>query len=122
MNKKRILTLVIVILLVRVCLLFFLKVGKKTVNKSFYELELDADYANSLMWTYTFSKDNIIEVRDSEYIEKDNGKGVQHYEFIGINKGSVVVTFKYQKDGSNEVLDTKKITLVVDKNLNIKKK
>lgn len=97
MNKKRILTLVIVILLVIVCLLFFLKVGKKTVNKSFYELELDADYANSLMWTYTFSKDNIIEVRDSEYIEKDNGKGVQHYEFIGINKGSVVVTFKYQK-------------------------
>ena len=99
-----------------------MKVGKKTVNKSFYELELDADYANSLMWTYTFSKDNIIEVRDSEYIEKDNGKEVQHYEFIGINKGSVVVTFKYQKDGSNEVLDTKKITLVVDKNLNIRKK
>ena len=98
MNKKRILTLVIVILLVIVCLLFFLKVGKKTVNKSFYELELDADYANSLMWTYTFSKDNIID------------------------KGSVVVTFKYQKDGSNEVLDTKKITLVVDKNLNIRKK
>ena len=47
---------------------------------------------------------------------------VQQYEYIGINKGSVVVTFKYQKDGSNEVLDTKKITLVVDKNLNIKKK
>ena len=46
MNKKRILTFVIVVLLVIVCLLFFLKVGKKTVNKSFYELELDADYAN----------------------------------------------------------------------------
>lgn len=117
MNKKRILTIVIIVLLILVFLLFFFKVGSKRVNKSYYEVNLNAEYENGLMWTYTISKDNIVEIRNAEY--KD---GVQHYEFIGINKGQVDIVFSYQKEGTKDIIDTKKYTLVVDKSLNIRKR
>lgn len=116
MNKKNML-IIIVILIILVSLLFIFKVGKKTVNKSFYEIDLDANYELDNMWEYTFSEDNIVEVRKSEY-NTDTNK--QHYEFIGLKKGKVEVIFKLKNE--EKIIEEKTIILVVDRKLNIKEK
>lgn len=119
MNKKRVLTIVIIILLIVVSFLFVFKVGRKNINKSYYAVDLDASYETSQMWSYKFSEDGIVEVRKSEY---DGNTQKQHFEFIGLKKGKVDVTFEYKNIESTDTIKQEKITLVVDKKLNIKKK
>lgn len=119
MNKKRILTIIIIILLIFVTFLFFFKIGKKSVNKSFYAVDLDASYETSQMWSYIISEDGIVEVRKSEY---DDTTHKQHFEFIGLKKGKVDVTFEYKNIDATDTIKQEKITLIVDKNLNIRKK
>ena len=118
MKKKHLLLILIFILACVVIYLYFS--GRKTVsNQNSYIMELDADFSTKEMWTYTFSNDGIIEVKDSEYIEEENGaKGKQHFEFIGLKKGTVTITFECKNSETKQ----EKVTLVVDKNLNIKKK
>lgn len=114
MNKKSMLIIIIALIIV-VLILFVFKIGKKNINKSYYEIDLDANYELNNMWDYTFSEDGIVEVKKSEY---DNETNKQHYEFIGLKKGKVEVIFKLKNE--EKIIEEKSIILKVDKKLNIK--
>lgn len=122
MKKKHLLLILIFILAGVVVYLYFS--GKKTLhNQNSYTMDLDANYTAKEMWTYTFSDDGIIEVKDSEYIEGENGaKGKQHFEFIGLKKGTVTIIFECKNLETSDAIKQEKVTLVVDKKLTIKKK
>ena len=90
-----------------------------------YTVKLDANATTNYFWNYEFSEEGIVEVVKDEYIEDTNSEelvgvgGTQVYEFKGLTEGEVIITFKYQQNGSDEIAEIKTVTLTVDKNLNV---
>lgn len=95
------------------------------VKDKTYTINLDANAATGYTWTYTANKEGIVKETANEYTPNETEEdmtgtgGVQTYSFEGVKKGNVVLTFKYMKADSDEIAQTKQITLSVDDNGNI---
>ncbi|MGN0537535.1 MAG: protease inhibitor I42 family protein [Acutalibacteraceae bacterium] len=95
------------------------------VQDKTYTINLDANATTGYTWTYTVNKEGIVKETANEYTpNKTEGDvagtgGVQTYSFEGVKKGNVILIFKYMKADSDEIAQTKKITLYVDDNGNI---
>ena len=115
---------VIVVLIVFAVIYFFLR-DDSSKN---YVLKLEANSTTGFLWDYELSEDGVVEVVKDDYIEKENKEGLvgvggtQVYEFKGLHQGEVTVLLKYKKNGTTEIAEEKTIKLVVDENLDVKKK
>lgn len=110
----------IVVLLV-ICLLL---VGCAEKNKN-YTLKLDGNYSTGYTWEYVIETEGIVEVVKDTYETEETdlvgAPGTQIYEFKGLKEGKTKITFTYAKSfEENSEVETKVITLEVDKNLNVK--
>ena len=69
---------------------------------------------------------NIIEEfrqhKNEENAEKQAAYLRHQFEFIGLKKGTVTITFECKNLETSDAIKQEKVTLVVDKKLNIKKK
>lgn len=121
--KKYILPIILVIALIIVLI-----VVKPKTSKT-YKLELESNATTGFSWSYTIDKSGIVEFVKNEYVPNESNESVgvggkQIYEIKGISAGTVTINFEYKQqwDAETEPEKTKTITLVVDKNLNIKEK
>lgn len=114
---------IIVVLLIVVFIIFKPKIT------SLYKLELEANATTGYSWSYSVDKEGIVEFVKDEYISNETNElvgvgGKQIYEIKGLKKGKVVIKFEYKRSWEENIdpIETKTITLMVDKNLNVKEK
>lgn len=123
--KKRIFIIIITILLVVIGALVIIRLFPKTLK-----LELEANATTGYSWSYSLSQENIVKFVKDEYVSSKNDSkltgvgGKQVYEIKGLKEGEVTITFKYSRSWETDIepIETKTITLIVEKNLKVKEK
>ena len=115
------------VIVVLVFLLIYIIFFKMNSGKN-YVIKFDANSTTGYFWNYELSDESIVEVVKDSYEENAVDEdivgvgGTQTYEIKGLKKGEVTILFTYQQVGSGDIGDEKKVTLVIDSNLNVKEK
>ena len=122
MNKKIVIGLILIIILVLVCVFCIIP---KIMRSNTIELTYKTNGGVPYRWEYEIEDDSIVEfvetknVTPKKYKELDGGLVYINYVFRGLKEGKTTVTFKYVNIVDNSIDKEDKVTLKVDKNKNI---
>ena len=115
-NKK---TIIIVIIILVILAVFIVLINSKKVN----EVVLKTKGGVSYLWEYMIENDGIIELEEKESEEKTRnvigGEKEQHFVFKGLKEGTTTITFDHRNIVENNVTNTKKYKVTVNKKLEV---
>ena len=117
MKNKKVIIIVGVILIILVSIIIL--INSKKVN----EVVLKTKGGVSYLWEYNIENNNIIELEEKESEEKTKnvvgGEKEQHFIFKGLKEGTTTITFDHRNIVENNVTNTKKYKVTVDKKLEV---
>ena len=115
-NKK---TIIIVGIILVILAVFIVLINSKKVN----EVVLKTKGGVSYLWEYMIENDGIIELEEKESEEKTRnvigGEKEQHFVFKGLKEGTTTITFDHRNIVENNVTNTKKYKVTVNKKLEV---
>ena len=115
-NKK---TIIIVGIILVILAVFIVLINSKKVN----EVVLKTKGGVLYLWEYMIENDGIIELEEKESEEKTRnvigGEKEQHFVFKGLKEGTTTITFDHRNIVENNVTNTKKYKVTVNKKLEV---
>lgn len=114
--KKKILIIIISLLIIFFILLATTKKGGSIILKTNGGVPYN--------WQYTIENPKIVKFKAKKVKSKNKnlvgGEVIETYVFKGMKKGTTTITFNYKNTSTNRIEQTKKYTVTVDNNLNLK--